>query len=87
MIGGYQMEKVEFYTLEELKEAKRNNHELVTDLARKINDLKGYEVGYGNPGKGKIIINKDGMNYLVDIEPIGVGSLTEKMKSYNYIFK
>lgn len=47
------------------------NYNLITDMAAKLNTLKGYEVWYGNPQKGKMIVNYKGQNYLIDIEPIG----------------
>jgi len=72
---------------EEAAELRKHNYMLINDLARKVEDLKGYAVGYGNPGKGKMIINHNGMNYLVDVEPIGEGNLSDVMKEYNYIFK
>lgn len=80
------MKTTKRYTEEELKATEHSNYILITDLARKINDLKGYEAGYGSPKKGKMIINKDGMNYLIDIEPIGEGDIAEKMKRDHYLF-
>lgn len=62
------------------------NYNLVTDLSQKINQLKGYEVAYSNPGCGKMIINKDGYNYIVEAIPAGKGSIQDAIKQYRYIF-
>lgn len=62
------------------------NYNLVTDLSQKINQLKGYEVTYSNPRCGKMIINKDGYNYIVEAIPAGKGSIEDAMKQYRYIF-
>jgi len=72
---------------EEAADLSKHNYTLINDLARKIEDLKGYAVGYGNPRKGKMIINHNGMNYVVDVEPIGEGDLSDIMKEYDYIFR
>lgn len=72
---------------EDLKIAGSYNFNLVGDLCGKINNLKGYDTAYGNPHDGKIIINKDGMNYFVDIEPIREGDLMEFMKTHQYLIR
>lgn len=78
------------FTPEELKVAQSQNYNLVHDMAAKLNSHKGYEVGYGNPRKGKMIVNYNGQNFLVDIEPIatrGEPTLENAMDEYNYLFK
>lgn len=75
------------FSSEELKDMEAKNYGLVSDMASKLNNLKGYEVGYSNPRKGKMIVNHNGENYLVDIEPIGNGSLEDAMNEYGYMFK
>ena len=72
---------------EEFRDMEAKNYDLVNDMASKLNNLKGYNVGYSNPKKGKMIINYNGENYLVDIEPIGNGSLEDAMNEYGYVFK
>lgn len=77
------------FSPEELKEVRKHNYELVTDMTRKLQNLKWYEVGYSNPRKGKMIVNFNGQNYLVDVEPIntrGDGSLENAMREYNFVF-
>jgi len=69
---------------EEISQAEGQNYNLVCDMAQKLGMLKGYETGYSGPKKGKMIINKDGVNYLIDITPVGKGTLDEAMKIYGY---
>lgn len=75
------------FSSEELKDMESKNYNLVHDMAFKLDSFKGYEVGYSNPKKGKMIVNHNGVNFLVDIEPIGNGSLEDAMKEYGYVFK
>lgn len=72
---------------EELKVYGKHNFNLVGDLCSKINNLKGYDTAYGDPHTGKIIVHKDGMNYLVDIEPICEGDLMDFMKNHKYLIR
>lgn len=72
---------------EELKRDGIYNFNLVGDLCSKINNLKGYDTAYGDPHDGKIIINKDGVNYFVDIEPICEGDIMEFMKNHKYLIR
>lgn len=75
--------------MDKVKDTK-GNYSLVTDMAVKLNELKSYEVGYSNPGKGRMIINYKGSNYLVEIKPIdtaGEPTLENAMKEYGYIFR
>ena len=75
-------------TTEELAMINYNNHELITDLSAKVNLMKGYEVGYGNPKNGKMIINKDGVNYLITVEPLlnyNGKSLDEVIHDFNHV--
>ena len=84
------MTREDRFTEEELKEMQSKNYDLVHDMATKLNSHKGYEVGYANPRKGKMIINYNGQNFLVDIEPIttvGEPTIENAMKEYNHIFK
>lgn len=74
-------------SLKEVTEGK--NYDLVTDLSQKLNLLKGYEVGYSNPKKGIFIINKEGTNYVVNVNPILKDdmSLKEAMHEFGYLFR
>lgn len=65
------MEREYRFSPETIKEMRSKNYNLITDMAAKLNTLNGYEAGYGNPQKGKMIVNYKGQNYLIDIEPIG----------------
>ena len=77
------------FTDEELEKMQNMNYGFVTNTSTHLNHLKGYEVGYSNPRKGVMIVNFNGQNYLVDIEPIGKENtpLSDVMKEYQYIFK
>lgn len=84
------MTREDRYTAEELKVAQSQNYDLVHDMATKLNNMKGYEVGYANPKKGIMIVNFNGQNFLVDIEPIatkGEPTLENAMDEYNYLFR
>lgn len=78
------------FSVEELKEMRDKNYEFVTETASILNKVKGYEVGYSNPKKGKMIVNLHGVNYMVDIEPIETNNestLKNAMKEYSFVFK
>lgn len=84
------MTRTDRFTPEELKTAESQNYDLVHDMATKLNSHKGYEVGYANPKKGIMIVNYNGQNFLVDIEPIstkGEPTLESAMDEYNYLFR
>lgn len=51
--------------------------------------MKGYEVGYSNPKNGTLIINKDGVIYIVKAEPVlnYDGTLGDAMNDLKYLFK
>lgn len=80
------MDNTKRFTKEELIIAEKNNYQFVADISKSLDMLKGFEVGYSNPKKGKMIINRNGINFVVDVEPIGEGTLNEAMKNYNWIF-
>ena len=40
-------------------------YNLITDMAKKLGDLKGYDVGYNTPLSGMMIISHQGHNYLI----------------------
>lgn len=83
------MDRDDRFSPEELEKARALNYDLVTDMAAKLDNLKGYDAAFMNPRKGKMIVNFNGQNYIVDVEPIntrGNGSLQNAMKEYNFIF-
>lgn len=69
------------------EDLKTKNYNLVTDLHQVISRIKNYESAYSNPGKGKMIIKFKDQNYMIDITPLGEGSIEDMMKKFNYIFK
>lgn len=71
-------------------EVMQAKYDLVHDMATRLNALKGYETGYANPRKGKLIVNYNGQNYLVEVEPIftqGDSTIENAMKEYSYLFR
>ncbi len=48
----------------------RGYYSLVTDLAEKVNILKGYEMAYTSPASGMLIISHGGVNYLITAEAL-----------------
>ena len=85
------MDRLNRFNEQELEQRLDLNYSFVTGFARIVNQLKGYEVGYSSPKKGKMIINHEGQNYIVDVEPIVDPdgkelSLAEAMKRFGYIF-
>ena len=74
--------------INEKDEIEACNYALVTDMAMKLNLLKRYEAGYSNPRKGKMIVNKDGVNYIIEITPILEDlSFEEAIKTHSYLFR
>lgn len=66
------------------------NYNLITDIASKLSVMKGYEAAYSNPRKGKLLVNKDGVNYIVEVTPLLQDndlSLFEVMDKISYVFK
>lgn len=43
-------------------------YNLITDLGKKIGDLKGYDYGYILPSAGMMIVSYNGTNFLVKAE-------------------
>ena len=84
------MERENRFSPEGLKELRDKNCELITDLAQKINNLKGYDTAYTNPKKGKMLINHNGQLFIVDVELIGCmgeNTLSNAMKEYKFMFE
>lgn len=84
------MERERRFSPSGLQELRGKNYDFVVNTANILNKMKGYEVGYSNPRKGKMIVNYNGVNYMVDIEPIGTKgepTLGNAMKEYGFIFK
>lgn len=83
------MERPDRFSPSGLEDLRSKNYDLVTDMAPLLNKMKGYEVGYSNPRKGKMIVNFNGVNYLIDIEPIGTKgepTLENAMHEYSFVF-
>lgn len=85
------MENFGRFNENELEERLDLNYSFVTETARNLNRLKGYDVAYSTPKKGKMIVNYEGQNYIVDVEPIVPKngepmSLADAMKEYGFIF-
>lgn len=78
------------FSPEGLEDFRHKNYNLVTDMAQKLNTLKGYDTAYTNPQKGKMIVDFNGQLYMVDIEPIGTigeNTLRNAMKEYKFMFE
>lgn len=78
------------FSPEGLEEFRTKNYNLITDMAQKLNNLKGYDTAYTNPQKGKMIVNFEGQLYMLDVEPIGTmkePTLRNAMKEYNFMFE
>ena len=72
------------------EEEKSGNYNLVQDMSRKLNEMKGFEVGYSDPSLGKMIVNHNGQNFILEatpIHPVSGDSLEAAMEEYKYIFK
>lgn len=70
------------------REEEKANHNLITDLSRKIGDLKGYDYAYNGPKTGMMIISYGGYNYLVTAEPLSYSdqvSLSDELKHTHYL--
>lgn len=59
-----------------MNDKENNYYDLITDLAPKIQQLKGYETGYTRPKEG-MIINRNGVNYIVEFNCIGEGDVID----------
>ena len=78
------------FNSEDLEKARKKNYEIVTDMAVKLNNLKGYTTAYTNPQKGKMIVDFNGQLYIMDLEPIetlGENTLQQAMNEYGFMFK
>lgn len=78
------------FNSEDLEKARKKNYKIVTDMAVKLNNLKGYTTAYTNPQKGKMIVDFNGQLYIMDLEPIetlGENTLQQAMKEYGFMFK
>lgn len=84
------MERENRFSPEGLEKLRGKNYELITDLAQKLDNLKGYDTAYTNPKKGKMLINHNGQLFIVDVEPIGCmgeDTLSNAMKEYKFMFE
>lgn len=76
----------EKYMLSET-EIKNLTGDFIVNTAQKLNQFKEYDVGYGTPKNGKMIVNYKGVNYLIDVQALDKNTIEEDMKIYNYIFR
>lgn len=84
------MERENRFSPEGLEELRDKNYELITDLAQKLNSLKGYDTAYSNPKKGKMLVSHNCWLFIVDVEPIGYigeNTLSNAMKEYKFMFE
>lgn len=51
-------------------------YDLITDLAKKINDLKGYESAYMLPSSGRILITHNGVNFMLTADILSTTDTT-----------
>lgn len=71
-----------------IKDKLTGYYNLITDLAKKIGILKGYDTAYTVPSTGMMIINHDGINYLVTVDALSNDvSLSEEMKRSEHYFR
>ena len=65
-------------------------YDLVTDLAKKVGDLKGYDYGYSLPKTGMMIIQHRGVNFLATFTPLSSTedtSIATELRRQEYKFK
>lgn len=56
------------------------NYDTTIKLFNILNDIKGFDVAYDNPTKGRLIIRHNGTTFFMEIDPIyknNVGDDTE----------
>lgn len=68
-------------------ESKSLTYDIVHDIADILNKCKDYEVGFGNPNKGKMIVHYKDTNFLVSIEALDHESIETAMRDYDYMFR
>lgn len=64
-------------------------YQLVTDLGKKIDNLKGYDAGYMLPSSGMLMISFNGINYLLTAEALSKTkdmSLADTMQQNKFRF-
>ena len=62
-------------------------YNLVTDLAKKIGDLKGYDYAYLLPASGRMLVSHNGVNFLITAEALSDDmSLSDEMKRSYHLF-
>lgn len=74
-------------TIKNENDRKKLVSDFIKNTAQKLNQYKDYEVGYGTPKNGKMIVNYNGVNYLIDVQALDKRSIEEDMKLYDYMFK
>lgn len=70
------------------RSAENIKYTIITNIAPALNLFKGYLVGYKNPKAGKMIINFNGINYIVKICYIAENydDIDSAVKEYEYMF-
>lgn len=56
--------------LKNAREESNAYYDLITDLSKKIGDLKGYDYGYSSPKAGMMIVSYKGHNFLITAEAL-----------------
>lgn len=46
------------------------NYDLITDMAQKVNNLKGFDTAYCLPSAGMMILSHKGVNFLIEATPL-----------------
>lgn len=75
----------------------RRNYDVIHKLFSVLNNVKGFEVAMGNPRTGKLILNYNGTNFTVELDPMftdtAIGNamdkrpFTEIVSHYEYLLK
>lgn len=74
-------------TLIDEASGRRYVSEFVTNTAEMLNNIKDYEVGYGTPANGKMIVHFKDANYLVEVQALDHNNIETAMKAYSHLFK
>lgn len=75
----------------------RRNCDVTQKIFYVLNDVKGFEVAMGNPRTGRLILNYNGTNFTVELDPMftdtAIGNamdkkpFTEIVSHYEYLLK
>lgn len=77
----------------ELTEKEKSyNFEFIKEFARLLSIAKGFEYAYSNPNLGKMVVNLNGKNFIVEVTPLVPNegkkdsTLDEAYEQFKYIF-